>query len=84
MCIFGLDPKMHKKDHGCEEDGLTPSCALLKFLKLAWQSEIALLKHEKFQPFRVGGRPGGHFFKAERVFLSILVKRLSKQIASGD
>jgi hypothetical protein len=27
---------------------------------------------------------GGHFFKAGRVLLSILVKHLSEQIASGD
>jgi hypothetical protein len=32
---FWLDPKMHEKDHGCEEDGLTLSGAPLKFLKLA-------------------------------------------------
>jgi hypothetical protein len=35
-CIFGLDPKMHKKDHGCEEKNLTISYAPLKFLKLAY------------------------------------------------
>jgi len=42
------------------------------------------IRHEKFRPFRSEEHPGGHFFKAERVLLSILVKRLSKQIASGD
>jgi hypothetical protein len=34
---FWLDPKMHKKDHGSEEDGLTFSSAGLKFLKLPRQ-----------------------------------------------
>jgi hypothetical protein len=31
---FWLDPKMHQKNQGCEEDGLTPSFESLKFLKL--------------------------------------------------
>ena len=38
--------------------------APLKFLKLAWQSEIASLKHEKFRSFRKRRPPSGHFLKA--------------------
>ena len=72
MCIFGWIQKCTKKDHDCEEGGLTLSSALLKFLKLPRrQSEIAFfgVKHEKFQSFRSAERPGGHFFKAGRGFL---------------
>ena len=46
-------------------------------------SNSRAFKHEKFWPFRFEEHSGGHFFKAERVLLSTLVKRLSKQIASG-
>jgi hypothetical protein len=47
------------------ENGLSPEFAPLKFLKLAWQSEIASLKHEKFRSFRDRRPPSGHFLKAE-------------------
>jgi hypothetical protein len=46
------------------ENGLNPEFAPLKFLKLAWQSEIASLKHEKFRSFRERRIPSGHFLKA--------------------
>jgi hypothetical protein len=49
------------------ENGLSPKLAPLKFLKLAWQSEIASLGHEKFRSFRDFGTPGGHFLKAEGI-----------------
>jgi len=40
-------------------------CSLHTFVHWNFSNSLAF-KHEKFRSFISGGRPGGHFFKAER------------------
>jgi len=79
-CAFLAGSKNAQKDHGPKDDpqgplrrsGLT---ALLHSTEISQTrlaqsrsvcAPLASLRHEKFQSFRFGKRPGGHFFKAEK------------------
>jgi hypothetical protein len=72
---FWLDPKMHQKNQGCEEDGLTPSFESLKFLKLSRKlsgSDMRNFGRSASMAILDRLHPGGHVFKAERSFCQSL------------